>query len=556
MGHKVKNARVPARAAGDSAAPATPGHPPTDVAPAPAENLTKGSLVAGRYRIDSPLGRGGIGAVFLARDEQVAERRVAIKVLLERSSASEWIRDKFDDERRALARLHHPNIVAVTDSGWLSSGQPFLVMEYVPGATLRVRMEQSPLSFAEVAAILVQLGRAVAAAHDSGVIHRDLKPENVIVRDLGSGEWLVKIVDFGVATVQESLAQDAHTTRAAGTRAYMAPEQLRGRPLPASDVYALAAISHELLTGRPPFAAQNDIDLMEAQRRGLLEPPSAGRRDLPSACDELIESGLAFDAERRPASAREFAGALASALPGAARQPGGVSQPRRFGRLASRMGLAALAVAASTAVGYGVWRWSRPHRPVPPVASATTVESALDYAVTVQRYRNGRPYRAPFVLPGPLLFAVDDRIRISVSSRRSGHLYVLDEGPVRTGGLPSFNVLFPSMSTRDGAATIAAGEEIEIPSRSWLVFDDEQGQEKLWLVWSEKPQPSLDQVAALANPTDRGAIRDEQRARAVRDFLAAHQSAGLAVTRDSQRQRTLLRCAGSVLVAPVTLEHR
>jgi hypothetical protein len=133
---------------------------------------------------------------------------------------------------------------------------------------------------------------------------------------------------------------------------------------------------------------------------------------------------------------------------------------------------------------------------------------------------------------------------------------VLNEGPVQRGAAPSYNVLFPSTSTRGGSATIAAGELLVIPAQSWLVFDDEQGQEKLWLVWSDKPEPLFEQVALLANPTDRGAIRDEPRAAAMRDFLRVHRCTDLTVTRDPQGQRTTLRCRGNVLVAAVVLEHR
>ena len=507
--------------------------------------------MAGRYRIESLLGRGGIAVVYLARDEQVGGRRVAVKVLLESSAASEWLCAKFEDEMRALARLSHPNIVMVTDSGRLASGQPFLVMEYAPGATLRARLAEGARPLDETAEILVQLGRAVAAAHDNDVIHRDLKPENVIVRDLGRGEWLVKVIDFGVATVQESLARDAHTTRAAGTRAYMSPEQLRGRPLPASDIYALAAIAHELLTGRAPFAAATDVELVEEQRRGLAQPPSARRGELPAECDELIRRGLDFDPDQRPASALEFVEGLAHALAVAAPQ----GQRRRAG-LARRAGFATLVIALLVVAGLAAGRWSRRHGETLQSAPLRPGGSTLEYAVLVQRYRSGQPYHAPFVLPGPLLFAVDDRIRLSVSSPQSGYLYVFNEGPTRQGVRPSFNVLFPSTSTRDGAATITAGEELQIPAQSWLVFDEEQGKETLWLVWSAKREPQLDQVAALANPTDRGAIRDERLARAVGGFLAAHRSASLAAARDPTRQRTVLRCAGDVLVAAVELEHR
>jgi hypothetical protein len=208
----------------------------------------------------------------------------------------------------------------------------------------------------------------------------------------------------------------------------------------------------------------------------------------------------------------------------------------------------------SGAVAAGRW-WPR-HGATETAPRPTIAESAIEYTILVQRFRDGRPYRAPFALPGPMLFAVDDRIRLAVSSPRAGFLYVLNEGPAPDKGPPSYNLLFPSTSTRAGSARLPASEEIQIPGETWLVFDEEQGTEKLWLVWATREIPALDGVRTVANPSQGGEIRDERQRHAVRDFLARHVEPTLAPARDVVRGRTLLRASGDTLVGVIELEHR
>ncbi len=530
------------------------GHAQTESTPPAAEGVWVGTLVAGRYRIESLLGRGGIGVVYLASDEQLAGRQVAVKFLTESAASNEWLSAKFADERQALARLRHPNIVTITDAGALADGRAFLVMEYVPGATLRVRLADGPLGLGEAATILAQLGRAIDAAHTQGVIHRDLKPENVILLDLGAGERVIKVIDFGVATLSESLAQDAHTTRAAGTRAYMSPEQLRGHPEPASDIYALAAIAYELLAGQRPFGATTDVELLEEQRRGTVRRPSACRPQLSSACDELIERGLAFEAGDRPASARALGDGLAALLVAdstTTTAPPTSGSRRNAWRLAASASIVAL-VGALAALGTFYPRRSTTQTAAPSAVRASMIE----YTLLVQRYRAGRPYRSPFALPGPLLFAVDDRIRLKLSSPRAGYVYVLNEGPVLEQGLPMYNLVFPSASTRSGSARVVAGDDIQIPAETWLAFDDEQGTEKLWLVWSAVRVEELDVVTPLANPVQRGAIQDPRQRRAVRRFLEQNPRATATTVGAGGARRTRLSAAGETLVGAIELEHR
>jgi serine/threonine protein kinase len=235
------------------------------VTPAVKQTSYSGTLLKDRYLIEGELGRGGIGVVYLARDTQLLQRRVVIKVLLESSENSlhtPWFRKKFDQEIEALVRIDHPGVVGVLDAGVMPDGKPFFVMQFVEGTNLRSvmqkEMQAGPLDLARVAHIIRQIGVALTAAHDKGIIHRDLKPENVMVQRTNEGEEVMKLIDFGIATVKDSQMNQTDTgkTKVAGALPYMAPEQLRGEPLAASDTWSLGVMAYELLTGRMPFNAE------------------------------------------------------------------------------------------------------------------------------------------------------------------------------------------------------------------------------------------------------------------------------------------------------------
>src|SRR5262249_23225247 len=197
------------------------------------ENRWTGKILNGRYRIERFLARGGAGAVYVARDEQLADRAVVVKFL---EHQDPWLKTKFHEEMEALARIDHHGVVGILDAG---EDPPFLVIEYIDGVTLRSEIQKGPMDPARVARLMRQIGSAVSAAHEKGILHRDLKPENIM---LERGD-ILRLIDFGIARVdrpdEDTLTQ---TTRFAGTTQYMAPEQLAGRPRPASDIYAMGVI--------------------------------------------------------------------------------------------------------------------------------------------------------------------------------------------------------------------------------------------------------------------------------------------------------------------------
>lgn len=275
-------------------------------------------LLQGRYLLLRELGHGGFGTTYLAVDRQVASRKVVVKVLLERRAGDTWSLNKFREEMEALARIDHPGVVSVVDFGHLPDNRPFLVMQYVSGSPLRELIPRNGMPLGRIASIVQQAGRALTAAHEAGVCHRDVKPANVMVQTRTDGENEIKLIDFGVATL-EDVEETAGSTNVAGTWEYMAPEQFQGKSSPASDIYQLGALSYELATGVRPFRSNTPRELLLQKTKEVSVRPTNLRPDLPHAAEKAILKALSPDPKDRYARARDFGDALASALSGAVR---------------------------------------------------------------------------------------------------------------------------------------------------------------------------------------------------------------------------------------------
>jgi eukaryotic-like serine/threonine-protein kinase len=269
-----------------------------------------------RYLLQRELGRGGFGVVYLALDEQLLSKRVVVKIMLS-AAPDPWRRRKFRTEIEALARLSHPGIVSVSDSGATEDGRPFLVMEYVEGVPLRSLIRPEGMDLERVAEIVRQVGRALDAAHRRGIWHRDLKPENIMIQTLEDGEQAIKLIDFGIATVTSSEELADTTSRIAGTIRYMAPEQLTGKPSAASDIYALGAIAYEMVTGRTPFPAENSVQLHTMQKAGVQLSPGSLRPSLPEEAGLSILKALEFEERDRYRSVIAFVQDLVQGIRGA-----------------------------------------------------------------------------------------------------------------------------------------------------------------------------------------------------------------------------------------------
>ena len=276
-----------------------------------------GSLVEGRYLVEDELGVGGMSAVYRARDLKVHGRSVVVKVLLAEMFQNEYVVKKFRQESEALSRLEHPNVVTIYDYGEMTSGEPYLVLQFVDGGNLREVIRPGGVELERAAQIIRQVSNALTAAHDKGILHRDLKPDNVMLQTR-DGEERVVVIDFGIAQVQDSvIAPKTVVTATAGTMYYMSPEQLTAGALtPASDTYGLGVIAYELVTGEKPFTPKSPFQLLEMQRAGVSVRPRQLRPDLPEAAEAVILRALSFDAGARQQRTCEFGQELQRAVAG------------------------------------------------------------------------------------------------------------------------------------------------------------------------------------------------------------------------------------------------
>ncbi|HXI04412.1 MAG TPA: serine/threonine-protein kinase, partial [Candidatus Saccharimonadales bacterium] len=278
------------------------------------------SLAAGEhigpYVIAGPLGAGGMGEVYRARDTRL-ERDVALKVLPERTAADQEALSRFEREAKAIAALSHPNILAIHDLG-VHEGKAYSVTELLEGETLRSRLGGGALPLRKGVDYALQIAHGLAAAHDKGVIHRDLKPENLFVTHDGR----VKILDFGIAKLAQPDAGDGGTAAPTvdpgtlpgtviGTLGYMSPEQVRGAAVdPRSDLFSFGAVLYEMLSGRRAFRGDTPADTISAILRE--DPPDLSQtgRNVAPGVERVVRHCLEKSPSERFQSARDVAFAL------------------------------------------------------------------------------------------------------------------------------------------------------------------------------------------------------------------------------------------------------
>jgi serine/threonine protein kinase len=270
-------------------------------------------LVGGRYRLVSSLGRGAMGQVFAA-DEVTTGRRVAVKVLRPELLADKSSRGRFAEEARALAAITHPHVARFVDVGL---GDPcFVVMEYVPGRTLRERIRGlGRLPVDEAVRIAAQLCEALEAVHAAGIVHRDVKPSNVILVS-DDGIATPRLIDFGLAKRMSGVgAELTRKGQVVGTPQYMSPEQVSGRGIDArTDQYALGCVTYEMLTGDVPFDADTALAVFQRQLNEAPQPLRERVPGLPRALDAVLRRVMAKDPRDRYPSMKQLACALKASL--------------------------------------------------------------------------------------------------------------------------------------------------------------------------------------------------------------------------------------------------
>jgi len=275
-------------------------------------------VIAGRYTLGNLIGRGGMADVYEGTDT-ILGRKVAIKLLKADLAADPNFESRFREEAQASARMAHPTIVRVYDTGEESTiddngterRTPYIVMEYVRGTVLRDLMHERKISTPEAIGYAEGILTALEFSHRAGIIHRDIKSANIMVTDTG----LVKVMDFGIArTISDGSATQAHTTGIVGTAQYFSPEQARGESVDKrTDLYSTGVVLYEMLAGRPPFTGETAVSVAYQHVSEAVTPPSVFNPELSAALDEVVLRSLAKDRNDRFQDAEEFRASLLAA---------------------------------------------------------------------------------------------------------------------------------------------------------------------------------------------------------------------------------------------------
>jgi serine/threonine protein kinase len=527
----------------------------------------------GAYLILDHLGTGGMGEVYLARDSRL-DRTVALKILSADVAADQRRMQRFRQEAKVASSLNQPNILTIYESGEVD-GLTYIAAEFVDGETLRDALRKTRLKLNEILDISIQILAALDAAHEAKIVHRDMKPENVMIR---RRDHVVKVLDFGLAKVTEkkkatpeelSAHEESITEfktapgQIMGTVTYMSPEQAQSKPVDArSDIWSTGVLIYEMVTGTKPFggstSAHTMVEILDKEPASLAH---AGVPDVPDELERIVAKSIAKDPEERYQSAKDMLIDLRNLkkrlelnaeIERSSEQA--IFRPRKRNRALMIVLIAILASVAGV-IGVSVWRSTRnkpvAQPPVTPVAAAPA--RTLTYWITVQKFKDGKPYQEPFDLAGEINFEAEYQIRLSVRSPQDGYLYVLNEGPTTAGSAPEYVVVFPSWTANEGSELLTANQRVQIPDPTWLKFDKDQGVEKLWVIFSAQPVTELAGVKAFTNARTKGLITDARLNEAVNRFLVAHSSDKVGY--EKGQTLTTLTSTVNTLVYPIRLEH-
>ena len=523
--------------------------------------LTKGQHF-GSYVILDVLGVGGMGEVYLARDSRL-DRTVALKVLSQDISLDKRRMQRFRQEAKVASSLNQPNILTVYEFGEVDS-LTYLATEFIDGETLRDYVHAQRLKLGEVLDIAIQVLAALDAAHEARIVHRDIKPENVMIR---RRDRVVKVLDFGLA--KQSIAEESEAATEfktapgmiMGTINYMSPEQAQAKSIDErTDIWSTGVMIYEMITGAVPFSgATSSHTIVQILEKN--PAPLTRLAQVPAELERIVLKAMAKNPDERYQTAKDMLidlralkkrmdveAEIERTSPPVTDEIDSRSKKKRVLVLA----LIVIALVTAAIFGVNIWRSSRARSSAPPATSSVaSIERTLTYWITVQKFKDNKPYQDPFTLAGEINFEPNYQIRLNVRSPQSGHLYILNEGPA--SAQPEFVVLFPSPTANRGASLLPGGESVQIPEQSWFKFDAQQGVEKLWLVFSEDAVPELEALEQFVNARTRGLVTDAALNTRIQSFLTTQS----ATKPQSEKGDTLttLKTPGKLLVHLIRLEH-
>jgi serine/threonine protein kinase len=515
-------------------------------------SITPGTKL-GPYELVAPLGAGGMGVVYEARDTRL-NRHAAIKVLPADATRDFHRNERFEQEARAASALNHPNILTVFDFGE-QDGIHYIATELVVGRTLR-RVGGSRMDVHEIVRIAAEVANGLAAAHAAGIVHRDIKPENIMVRPDG----YVKILDFGLAkliNINPLGAADSTLTvgmaatqpgAILGTISYMSPEQARGLPVDArTDVWSLAVIVYELVSGNLPFQGDTSADTVVSILHHTPPPLHSLRDDIPEELSRIASKAM----EKRPEDRYPNAADMAIDLKHLLRQMEIHSEVSRnsavplqpsWRRKPMRRRLMLAVAGVTVAAGGGGWVAFDSSRDEP--ARTVMPSRTLTSRIAVQRMRNGSPDGEPFLSSGGGTFESGWKFRFDFTTVDGGWVYVLNESLSNS----SWSILFP---LRAGMPSIPANGL----QTGWYVFDSKPGVERCWIVWTSRPLAEMEGIITrVANPRDAGSITDPTDITAIAGLVERSAPAAKSV-RQAGVDLVISTTADLVLI-PLELRHR
>jgi eukaryotic-like serine/threonine-protein kinase len=583
-----------------------------------------GQMLDNRFLIKKDLTEGGadaggIGLVYLAQDSKLLNRQVVVKILQKAAIENPDILRKFQHEKEALIRLDHPNIVRILDSGTLSDGNPFMVMEYIAGYSLRRTLsERKPLSLGFCAHVIESVTSALAAAHAEKILHRDIKPENIMITPQPGGDVeRVRVIDFGIARLENpELAPTTEIERAIGTVKYMPPEQLLGKlnQTSAADIYSVAIVAYEMLMGEQPFKPRSIAEMYELQKTVETFLPGQFRINIPEEVRSLLLQALSFNPSDRPQDVQKFGRDLSNLL-----RQANLANPQPEDEKYDKTGkgiVISLAKTETQSVPVGTMSSSKPDdslsvatefknsaNPAMQVAAEKSklpiyvgigllilvgVGSLLGY--TVWKMSNSDPVTSNVNIPtntGNVNTAnVPSRqlaYFLNVQKMRDGKPY---EQPFRSSGQEVFEsgYKFTMAFQSDAEGFVYVFNEskdpqlkttyyilyptpknnngsMPLPAKQQIetsssTFTDDPGTEVMWFIWTANKNDILEATKEWAFNNVGKIESDTVVHKQLSDFLQKYRDQKNEVQKDTANKQTLIKGTGDIIAQRIELEHR